>query len=321
MGLLEVKGLTTQFNTKDGTVTAVDDVSFSLEKGEAIGLVGESGCGKTTTALSITNLLPENGSVSNGEVLLEGKDLAGLDAEEVRKHRWKDISIAFQGAMNALNPVLKIGDQIIEVIMLHEKIDYETARNRAKELLEMVEIDAERIDNYAHEFSGGMKQRVMLAMALACRPKVLIGDEPTTALDVMVQAQILDLIERLREELDMGMILITHDLSVMAETCDKAVVMYGGRIVESGKVEAIIQRPTHPYTEKLVSSFPDITKERTMVESIPGAPPNLLDPPKGCYFHPRCEFATDICRQQAPDLKPVGPGHYAACHHRGDEHE
>ncbi len=318
MELLDVKGLITTFNTKAGTVTAVDKVSFSLAKGEAIGLVGESGCGKTTTALSITNLLPDNGKVAYGEVLLEGKNLAALTDDEVRLHRWKDISIAFQGAMNALNPVLKIGDQIIEVILLHEDMDYEAARKRAKELLELVEIDSDRIDQYPHEFSGGMKQRVMIAMALACRPKILIGDEPTTALDVMVQAQILDLIERLREELDMAMILITHDLSVMAETCDKAVVMYGGRVVETGSVEDIVERSTHPYTEKLISSFPDLTKERKMVESIPGSPPNLLDPPAGCYFHPRCEYATDICRQEAPELKSIGTDHLVACHHRGN---
>ena len=318
MSLLEIKNLKTYFETKDGVVKAVDDVSFTLEEGEAIGLVGESGCGKTTTALSIINLLPQEGRVVGGEIKYNGKNLAGLDQNQIRRYRWNDISIAFQGAMNALNPVKKIGEQITEVMMYHNGLDYKSARKKAKELLELVEIDPERIDQYPHEFSGGMKQRVMIAMALACDPKVLIGDEPTTALDVMVQAQILELLEKLRKELGMSVILITHDLSVMAETCDKAAVMYAGKIVETGSVENIINNSSHPYTQKLVKAFPDIHGKKEMTESIPGSPPDLITPPSGCYFHPRCEYATEECKISAPPLKKMAEDHYVACHLRGE---
>lgn len=318
MSLLEVKNLKTYFHTKEGVVKAVDDVSFTLEEGEAIGLVGESGCGKTTTALSITSLLPKEGNVVGGEIIFNGKNLVELNENQIRRYRWNEISIAFQGAMNALNPVKKIGEQITEVMMYHNKLDYKSARKKAKDLLELVEIDRKRIDQYPHEFSGGMKQRVMIAMALACDPKVLIGDEPTTALDVMVQAQILELLERLRAELKMSLILITHDLSVMAETCDKAAVMYAGKIVETGTVENIIHHSSHPYTQKLVKAFPDINGEKEMTESIPGTPPNLINPPSGCYFHPRCEYAIEKCKHSSPPLKKIAEGHYVACHLRGD---
>lgn len=318
MSLLEVKNLKTYFHTKEGVVKAVDDVSFTLEEGEAIGLVGESGCGKTTTALSITSLLPKEGNVVGGEIIFNGKNLVTLNENQIRRYRWNEISIAFQGAMNALNPVKKIGEQITEVMMYHNKLDYKSAREKAKDLLELVEIDRKRIDQYPHEFSGGMKQRVMIAMALACDPKVLIGDEPTTALDVMVQAQILELLEKLRSELKMSLILITHDLSVMAETCDKAAVMYAGKIVETGTVENIIHHSSHPYTQKLVKAFPDINGAKEMTESIPGTPPNLINPPSGCYFHPRCEYAIEKCKHSSPPLKKIAEGHYVACHLRGD---
>ncbi|RLQ94787.1 ABC transporter ATP-binding protein [Falsibacillus albus] len=316
MSLLEVQDLTTQFQTKKGVVTAVDGVSFELEEGEAIGLVGESGCGKTTTALSITRLLPDNGRVIGGSVRMDGKDLLSLSENQMRRHRWNDIAIAFQGAMNALNPVMKVGDQVIESIMYHHGKSYAAARKRTKELFELVEIDPKRIDQYPHEFSGGMKQRAMIAMSLACDPKILIGDEPTTALDVMVQAQILDLLERLRKELKMAMILITHDLSVMSDTCDKAAVMYGGKIVEIGSVQQIIENGTHPYTKKLISSFPNMKGKRVLPESIPGTPPDLSEPPSGCYFHDRCAFAEERCRSAIPKLEMVGAGHFAACHRK-----
>ncbi|WP_205825377.1 ABC transporter ATP-binding protein [Bacillus sp. RO1] len=318
MSLLEVKNLKTYFHTKDGIVKAVDDVSFTLEKGEAIGLVGESGCGKTTTALSITSLLPQEGEIAGGEINFNGKNLAALNDNQIRRYRWNEIAIAFQGAMNALNPVKKIGEQLTDVMMYHNKLDYKAARKKAKGLLELVEIDPERIDQYPHEFSGGMKQRVMIAMALACDPKILIGDEPTTALDVMVQAQILELLEKLRAELGMSLILITHDLSVMAETCDKAVVMYAGKIVETGTVENVIKHSSHPYTQKLVKAFPDIHGKREMTESIPGSPPNLINPPTGCYFHPRCEHATEECKRTTPALRKIAEDHYVACHLRGE---
>lgn len=314
MKLLEVKDLKTYFTISAGTVKAVDGISFDLDYGEALGLVGESGCGKSTSALSIAQILPDEGYIAGGEILLEGKDLAKLSEEEIRKHRWNDVSICFQGAMNALNPVMKVGKQIAEAIMLHQGLDEKAALKRAAELLELVEISGERINNYPHEFSGGMKQRVMIAMALACDPKVIIGDEPTTALDVMVQAQILNLIEKLRKEFNMGFILITHDLSILAETCDKIAVMYAGKIMEMGTVDHIFEHTAHPYTAKLINCFPDIKGEKVMPEGIPGAPPNMLELPGGCPFHPRCEHACDICRLQMPETIEVQPGHTVACH-------
>jgi len=314
MKLLEVKNLRTYFTISQGTVKAVDDVSFDLDHGEALGIVGESGCGKTTSALSIAKLLHKEGKIVGGEILLEGEDLAKLSDEEIQKHRWNDVSICFQGAMNALNPVMKIGEQIAEAIVLHHKSSEKDAMKKAAELFELVEIPGERINNYPHEFSGGMKQRVMIAMALACDPIIIIGDEPTTALDVMVQAQILNLLERLRTEFDMGFILITHDLSILAETCDKIAVMYAGRIVEKGSSEDIFQRTGHPYTKKLIKCFPDIKGKKTMMEGIPGAPPNMLEIPSGCPFHPRCEYAEEVCRTSMPDNIERHQGHFVACH-------
>ncbi|HKM28655.1 MAG TPA: ABC transporter ATP-binding protein [Anaerovoracaceae bacterium] len=314
MKLLEVKNLKTYFDTSKGQLKAVDDVSFDLEYGEALGLVGESGCGKTTSALSICKLLPKEGQVYGGQILLEGQDLAKLSDDEIREHRWKDVSIIFQGAMNALNPVMNIGGQISEAIILHEKVSKEEALKRAGDLLELVEIPRERVSQYPHEFSGGMKQRVMIAMALACNPKVVIGDEPTTALDVMVQAQILNLLEKLRKELNMGLILITHDLSILGETCDKIAVMYAGKIMEIGTVEDIFEHAQHPYTKKLISCFPNIEKEKVIPDGIDGTPPNMLEPPTGCTFHPRCPMATDKCRTEAPVTKQLGEKHFAYCH-------
>ncbi len=321
MNLLEVRGLKTYFKTQKGMVKAVDDVSFSLRAGKVLGLVGESGCGKTTTALSIANLLPPEGEIVGGEIFLEEVDLLKLSANKMRKRRWKDISIVFQGAMNALNPVIRVGDQIAEALVLHEKMTYAQAIERTRELFRLVEIDEDRINHYPHEFSGGMKQRAMIAMALACNPKIIIGDEPTTALDVMVQAQILNLMEKLKKEINMGMIIITHDLSILGEICDDVAIMYAGKIVEKGPVEAIFSQHTHPYTRKLIEAFPDIYGERKLAQSIPGNPPSLLSPPEGCRFHPRCEYATDICRTVEPVLVPLGDNHLAACHCRGDWNE
>lgn len=314
MKLLEVNHLKTYFHTSKGQLKAVDDVSFYLDHGEALGLVGESGCGKTTSALSICNLLPKEGKICGGEILLEGVDLAKLSDEEIRKHRWEDVSVVFQGAMNALNPVMNIGEQIGEAIVLHEKVSKAEALNRAGDLLELVEIPRERVNNYPHEFSGGMKQRVMIAMALACNPKIVIGDEPTTALDVMVQAQILNLLEKLRKELKMGLILITHDLSILGETCDRIAVMYAGKIMETGTIEDIFENPQHPYTKKLISCFPDISGEKVIPEGIKGTPPNMLEPPSGCTFHPRCDFACEKCKTTIPAQKKIGEKHIVACH-------
>ena len=314
MKLLEVKDLKAYFDISAGCIKAVDGVSFDVDYGEALGLVGESGCGKTTSALAIAKLLPKEGRVHSGQILLENMDLAAMDDREIRKHRWNDVSIVFQGAMNSLNPVLKIGDQIAEAIVLHRKVDKKAAMKRAGELLELVEIPADRLTNYPHEFSGGMKQRVMIAMALACDPKVVIGDEPTTALDVMVQAQILELLERLRRELNMGFILITHDLSILAETCDRIAVMYGGKIMEMGSVTDIFERTLHPYTKALIAAFPDVTGKKNLSDGIRGEPPNMLHPPSGCLFHPRCDIAGDLCREEAPCQREVSDGHFISCH-------
>lgn len=320
MKLLEVKDLRTYFSTSKGQSQAVDGVSFSLNYGECLGIVGESGCGKTTTALSICRLLPKEGRIAGGKILLEGADYAAMTEEEIRRHRWKDVSIIFQGAMNAFNPVKKIGWQIAEACMLHDRMTKEEAWKRAEDLFELVGIARERVSRYPHEFSGGMKQRAMIAMALACSPKLIIGDEPTTALDVMIQAQILELLEKLRKELNMGMILITHDLSILGETCDKIAVMYAGKIVEMGSVHDIFDFPQHPYTKKLLSCFPNIENERRFIPSgIPGCPPSLTDPPSGCRFCERCDFAAEICKTKEPEFSETEKEHFVACHLKGGE--
>ena len=316
MAILEVDHLKTYFDTRSGIVRAVDDVSFKLEKGESLGLAGESGCGKTTTALSVIRLLPKNGRIVDGHIMYLGKDLVAIKESELRRVRWKQISIVFQGAMNALNPVKRVSWQIAEAIVVHDHERAEDASARVEELLELVGINPARKDDYPHEFSGGMRQRVMIAMALACNPKVIIADEPVTALDVMIQAQILELLNRLREEMDLSMILISHDLSVIAETCDKVAIMYGGKLVEYGPAERVFRDPQHPYTQALIRSFPDIYGPRDLPPWIPGQPPNLLDPAPGCRFHPRCPYAFAPCPTVDPPSFEVGPGHVAACHLR-----
>jgi oligopeptide/dipeptide ABC transporter ATP-binding protein len=319
--LLEVKNLKTYFRTIKGIMKAVDDVSFELASGEALGLVGESGCGKTTCALSIAKLLPKEGYIESGEILLNGEDMAGLSEKEIRVHRWKDVSIVFQGAMNALNPVMTVGRQIAEAIELHDRLDKPAALQKAADMLELVEIPRDRVNRYPHEFSGGMKQRAMIAMALACNSKVVIGDEPTTALDVMIQAQILDLLEKLRKQVDMGLILITHDLSILSETCDRIAVMYAGKIVETGTADDLFRDAQHPYTQKLTACFPDIYSKKVIPQGIEGFPPNLIDPPIGCRFHPRCEHAMEICRQVEPKTILLGNRHQVACHLAEMQHE
>ncbi|MEM3623238.1 MAG: ABC transporter ATP-binding protein [Candidatus Bathyarchaeia archaeon] len=315
MALLEVKNLKTYFRIKRGYVKAVDDVSFQVEKGEAMGLAGESGCGKTTTALTILKILPSNGEIKGGKIFFSNIDLLEISEEKMRKDiRWKGISIVFQGAMNAFNPVYKVGDQIIEAIRVHEDITREEAVSRTKKLLELVGIDPSRFDNYPHEFSGGMKQRALIAMALACNPSLLIADEPGTALDVVVQAQILKLMRELKDKLNLSMILITHDLSIIAETCEKITIMYAGKIVEHGNSTSIFHNPLHPYTSGLISAFPNIKGPRTRVTSIPGTPPDLLHPPSGCRFHPRCRYAMDICKKEEPVEVEVEKDHFVACH-------
>ncbi len=314
MPLLEVKDLKVYFKTDAGDVRAVDGVTFSLNEGESLGLAGESGCGKTTAALSIMRLLPKNGRIVSGSINYQGYDLTKLRDAQIRTVRWHHISIVFQGAMNALNPVKKVGAQIAEPIKLHEGVDDEVANKRVGDLLELVGIHKDRATEYPHEFSGGMRQRVMIAMALACNPKLVIADEPVTALDVMIQAQILELLERLKRDLGLSMILISHDLSVMAETCDKMAIMYAGKIVETGDVRDVFKSSKHPYTKDLIGAFPDIKGARVLPAYIPGDIPSLVHPPTGCHFHPRCKFAWDLCVNEEPDLVDLGGAHCAACH-------
>jgi peptide/nickel transport system ATP-binding protein len=311
--LLEVEDLQVWFELEGrGELHAVQGVNLSLEPGERLGLVGESGCGKTTTALAIMGLLPSSGSVS-GRVLLDGDDILAGGEEAIRPHRWVDIAIVFQGAMNALNPVQTIGHQIVEVLELHNRAKGATAKARTGELLEAVGIPAGRAARYPHELSGGMRQRAAIAMALACNPKVLIADEPTTALDVMVQAQILELLDGLCRDFGLALILVTHDLPVVAQLCDRCAVMYAGEIVERGPLDAIYHLPGHPYSRMLFAASPDLAGLDEPVLSIPGAPPRLDRPIAGCPFAPRCDSVFDACRER-PRLEQLGSKHDAACH-------
>ena len=314
MELLEVKELRTHYLTPFGAVKAVDDISFKLKKGIALGLAGESGCGKTTVALSIMRILSYPGKILGGEVLFKGIDILKMEEEELRNMRWKGISTVFQGAMASLNPLFKVGRQIADPIMIHENVKKKEAYSRANELLELVGIDASRADNYPWELSGGMRQRVMIAMGLACNPEVIIADEPTTALDVIVAHQVMELIKDLREKLDLSMILITHDISVIAQTCGELAIMYAGKIVEISTVSTIYESPLHPYTEALISAFPNIKEEKRQLKSIAGNPPDLINPPSGCNFNPRCTYAQDICRSEEPTLDQIGDNHSVACH-------
>ena len=311
--LLVVEDLRTHFSLESGTVHAVDGVSFRLDHGEALGIAGESGCGKTTTALSLVRLLPPNATIVGGSVKLYGIDLVPKSDNALRRYRWREVAIVLQGAMNALNPVHRIRDQIAEPLTERMGVSDREAARQANELLELVGIPKQRGSAYPPELSGGMRQRAMIAMALALRPAIIIGDEPTTALDVMVQAQILELLEHLRKELGLSLILITHDLSVIAETCDRVLIMYAGRVAEEGGVGEVFRRPRHPYTQKLLSAFPNIRADRRSLEVIPGAPPDLRHPPPGCRFAPRCEFAMAICSEVVP-AELSFDGVRVACH-------
>lgn len=313
--IIEIKDLNIFFDISQGTVKAVENISFDLYEGESLGLVGESGCGKTTTALSTIGMLPENGYIENGTMIYEGVDVSKNTEKDWQLYRWNDIAMVFQGAMNALNPVKKISFQIAEAILLHNpKMKEVEVKERIVDLFKVVGLDETRVDDFPHEFSGGMRQRVMIAMALACDPKVLLADEPTTALDVMVQAQIIELINEIREKMNMSMMIITHDLSIISETCDRIAVMYAGNIVEIGSVRDVIKHPKHPYTQKLIAAFPNIYGEKKLIESIPGSPPNLLHPPKGCRFHERCSYAVEECKTDVPKAVTFENEHYAACH-------
>lgn len=316
MPVLDVQDLTTYYLTGRGPVRAAEGVSFQLDKGEAMGLAGESGCGKTTIALSLLKILPNNGRIVRGKIIVAGKDIVPLKDSEMRKDvRWKSVSMVFQGAMNAMNPLYKIGDQIVEAIRLHEpNVTRHEARDRTGKLFEMVGLEPSRTDNYPHEFSGGMKQRALIAMSLANNPDVVIADEPGTALDVIVQAQVLRLIRQLKERLNLSVIMIAHDLSMIAEVCQKIAIMYAGYLVENGDIVKIFKNPLHPYTKDLIESFPSIKAEKQEMVSIPGFPPDLLDPPPGCRFHPRCKYAMDVCRKEIPLLLEASANHRVACH-------
>ncbi len=318
--MLEVRNLKTYFKTKAGYAHAVDDVSFTLQPGENFGLVGESGCGKTTAAKSIIKLLPPNGQIMSGQILYNGRDLVPLAPDEMQKVRWKEISMISQSAMNSLDPVYKVGDQIVEAIQAHETVGRGEALDRARDLFRLVGIDAKRLNDYPHQYSGGMKQRSIIAMSLALKPGLIIADEPTTALDVIVQDQILRRIKSLLETHKASMILITHDISVVAEMCDSVAVMYAGKVMELGDVITVFRRPFHPYTLGLQNAFPNVHGAKQDLISIPGSPPKLVNPPSGCRFAARCPFALPLCREQEPAMVQVGPNHTAACH-RLDEVE
>ena len=311
MRLLEVKDLKTYFTTSKGKAKAVDGVSFSLDYGQCLGLVGESGCGKTTTALSICHLLPKEGKVESGQILMEDIDYGTLSEEEIMKHRWEDVSIIFQGAMNAFNPVKKVGWQIAEACILHQGMSKEEAWKRAGDLFEMVGIARERVSQYPHEFSGGMRQRVVIAIAVACRPQILICDEPTTALDVTIQAQILELIRNLQAEYHMSVIYITHDLGVVANVADRVAVMYAGQIVEVGKVDEIFYDARHPYTWALLSALPQLGVKGEALPTIDGTPPNLFNKIKGDAFAPRNRQALAIDFEEEPPYFEVSETHKA----------
>lgn len=315
--LLEVKDLRTQFRTQDGVVNAVNGISFTLDEGESLGIVGESGCGKSVSSLSIMRLIPQPpGKIVGGQVLFQGRDLLKISEDEMRRVRGKDIAMIFQDPMTSLNPVLTIARQLTEALELHLGMDGHASRRRAIELLDMVGIPSakSRIDDYPHQFSGGMRQRVMIAMALSCNPKLLIADEPTTALDVTIQAQILDLIKTLRKELGTAVILITHDLGVVAGVCDKINVMYAGYIVESAPAGELFKDPRHPYTLGLLRSIPKINEVRKeKLIPIEGLPPDLIDLPPGCPFAPRCPYKVDQSLEENPKLEPVTRGHHVAC--------
>ncbi len=314
--LLDVRGVSVEFVAKgQPPARAVDGVSFRLRQGEMLGLVGESGCGKTTLMLALLRLLPEAGRIVQGRIEFQGRDLLALSEAEMGLARWKGISIVFQGAMNALNPVRTVGDQIAEALVRHGLAgNKKAAAPRVAELLDLVGIGAKRSGQYPHQYSGGMRQRAMIAMALACNPTVVIADEPTTALDVMIQAQILELLDTLRRRLGLAVILVTHDLGVVAEVCDTVLVMYGGVTAEYADVDTIFNDPQHPYTRRLLEAFPNLTKADQALAAIPGYPPRLDALPPGCRFAPRCPAAFERCHVEPPALHQLDTQHWASCH-------
>lgn len=311
---VDIKDLSVKFTTMDGTVHALNGVDLQIEKGKTLGLVGETGAGKTTTALSILRLIPSPpGEITDGTIVLEGKNIFDYSEKEMESIRGNQVSMIFQDPMTSLNPVMTIGEQIAEVIQLHEKIDAKGAMAKAKEMLEMVGIPGARAEEYPHQFSGGMKQRVIIAMALVCNPQLLIADEPTTALDVTIQAQVLDLMQKLKEKYGTSMLMITHDLGIVAEVCDEVSIMYAGRIVEHGTLEDIFNHTSHPYTEGLFGSLPNIEKRTEQLKPIPGLMPDPTNLPSGCPFHPRCQYCKDICKTRIPMETKLSDTHTVRC--------
>jgi peptide/nickel transport system ATP-binding protein len=318
--VLEVDDLTMHYTTRKGPVYAVDNVSFNLTRGGSLGLVGESGCGKTSIAISLLKLLPENADILGGAIRLNGFDVVPISDAEMRKFRWKNISMVFQAAMNSLNPVYTVEEQILEAMRQHlSGIQEQEMKDRIDDLFELVGLDPSLKDQYPHQYSGGMRQRAVIAMALSCNPDLIIADEPTTALDVIVQDALLKQIKIVQETLDMAMIYISHDVAVIAEVSERVGVMYAGKMAELSTTEAVFHRPIHPYTMGLMSSFPSIAGEKKDLVMLPGEPPDLLAPPPGCRFHPRCPYATEICLEQEPEFKDHDSQHFAACWHPGGE--
>jgi len=321
MSLLEINDLSIDYKLSKGVLRAVDHVSLCVELGDSVGIVGESGCGKTTLGLAVPMLLPENATVSGGSIVLDGQQIVGLDEAEISRLRWTSVAFVFQGAMNALNPVQRVDRQILEAIRTHEpETSKQDAYARVLELFNLVGISPSRAKSYPHEFSGGMRQRAMIAMSLACRPSLLIADEPTTALDVISQAQILTLLSELRHREGLSLIMISHDLAAIKRVCDRIVVMYAGVVVESGPTEHVLGRgggpnaALHPYTKALIRAHPDLRGERVLEEGLQGHPPDLSEPISGCRFADRCPEVMDICRTQTPPAVTLSPGHIAACH-------
>nr|WP_312576062.1 ABC transporter ATP-binding protein [Sedimentibacter sp.] len=324
--LLDIKKLKTEFHTDSGSLTAVNDVSFYVNNEEVVGLVGESGSGKSVTSLSILRLLPENGKISEGEILLEGRNLMEMDKREIRNIRGRDIAIIFQDPMSSLNPVLRVGEQLMECTKLHLKYNNDQARKHAVDMIKRVGIPVPEdiMNRYPHQLSGGMSQRIMIAMAMSCNPKLLIADEPTTALDVTIQAQVMELMLELKEKNKIGVLLITHDLGVVAEMCDRVMVMYCGRIVEMADADSLFKNPLHPYTEGLIASVPKIGRNSDELPYISGRVPDLSQLPPGCKFAPRCSSAIDKCHIEEPKLIYAGENRQCRCHlvnERGERHE
>lgn len=312
--ILEIKGLEITYEVEEGTVRAVNNIDISLGRGKTLGLVGETGAGKTTTALAVLRLVPDPpGVIKNGEIFLEGKNIFNYTEKDMELIRGDQVSMIFQDPMTSLNPVLTVGDQIAEVIMIHQSLNKKQAYEKAKDMLELVGIPGDRAGEYPHQFSGGMKQRVVIAIALACNPKVLIADEPTTALDVTIQAQVLELMKNLRDKYGTSMILITHDLGVVAEVCDEVSIMYAGKIIEHGNLVDIFDNHKHPYTEGLFNSLPNIEDKGEPLKPIPGLVPDPSNLPGGCAFHPRCPYAKDICKEQVPEKICMNDTHTVSC--------